>query len=402
MAETSVQTELFRAAADELAKAADHDRVDRVAEVVTDALVDQAQHRAPAVSQSYVDGRMAALKLGLDAGASASGKPLEIVRGGARNASERALLASLVAWHVETLLQRRDGVQAVRALAGSLDWLEFVGHVAPYTAARATLDADVLARLDAVLDAAPTEAATPAAEAAVRALRGRAPVEVLAMPSTARTVVDAVSVAGELEGVERGVLRRILGTPIAAVTGPVRAVLRVVFSLRSPVTVSLDAGTLRVHGHTELLGRTLRTWDERFPLTGVAMLRRETRFPSLPVAASVFALGVGSILGAREAIEGARAQYFPLVALGLGLLAGGVFFDALMRAVFPGVQGRTRLTVRSRDGRGVVLTALPAAELDALLDAIDASSSGGARAGVSPISSATVRDDVPAPSRHGG
>ena len=222
------------------------------------------------------------------------------------------------------------------------------------------------------------------------------------MPSTARTVVDAVSVAGELEGVERGVLRRILGTPIAAVTGPVRAVLRVVFSLRSPVTVSLDAGTLRVHGHTELLGRTLRTWDERFPLTGVAMLRRETRFPSLPVAASVFALGVGSILGAREAIEGARAQYFPLVALGLGLLAGGVFFDALMRAVFPGVQGRTRLTVRSRDGRGVVLTALPAAELDALLDAIDASSSGGARAGVSPISSATVRDDVPAPSRHGG
>ena len=155
--------------------------------------------------------------------------------------------------------------------------------MAPYTAARATLDADVLARLDAVLDAAPTEAATPAAEAAVRALRGRALVEARAMPSIARTVVDAVSVAGELEGVERGVLRRILGTPIAAVTGPVRAVLRVVFSLRSPVTVSLDAGTLRVHGHTELLGRTLRTWDERFPLTGLAMLRPRSRPSSRPM-----------------------------------------------------------------------------------------------------------------------
>lgn len=400
MAEPALSTEALRAAAEELAHTPDDDRIHRVAEAVTDALVDQATHRNPAVSPSVVDARVAALKLKVDDGSTRTGRPLEIVRGGARNSAERALLAALVAWHVETLLQRRDGVHAVRALVGALDWMEFVGHVPPYTAARETLDADVVERLDAVLDGAPVEAATPAAEAAVRALRGKSPVAPAGSPSTPPRDVarhDAVSIAGELEGDERPGWRKLLWA--ALWTRPARGVLRVVFSLRSPVTVSLDGDALRVHGHTELLGRTLRTWDERFPLAGMALLRREERFPMLPVAASVFALGVGSVFGAQRAIEGARGHYWPLVAFGVALVFGGVLFDALMRALFPGVLGRTRLTVRGRDGRGAVLTALPLDELDALMDAVDARLRGG-RGAVNPLSSETVRDSVPAPSRH--
>ncbi|MBK6533699.1 MAG: hypothetical protein IPF99_30165 [Deltaproteobacteria bacterium] len=152
----------------------DDDCIDRVAEVVADALIDQAQHRALTPSPSVVDARVAALKLKPDDGATTTGRPLEIVRGGARNPAERALLAALVAWHLETLLGRRDGVHAVRSLVPALDWLEFVGHAPPYTAARETLDADVIARLDAVLEGAPVEAATPAAAAAIRALRAEA------------------------------------------------------------------------------------------------------------------------------------------------------------------------------------------------------------------------------------
>lgn len=395
MAEPSLSSESLRAAAEELTLTPDDDRINRVAEVVTDALVDQAQHRAPAASASVVDARIAALKLHLDDGATPTGRPLEIVRGGARNAAERALLAALVAWHLETLLDRRDGVHAVRSIVPALDWLEFTGHVPAYTAARETLEPDVLARLDAVLDGAPVEAATPAAAAAVRALRGKAPLApAAATPSREAPRGDTVSIAGELEGEAMPGWRRLLWAVLWV--RPVRAVLQAVFSLRSPVTVSLDGDSLRVHGHTELLGRTLRTWDERFPLAGLGLLRREARFPMLPVAASVFALALGSVFGARSAIEGARAMYFPLVALGLALLVGGVLFDGLMRAVFPGVTGRTRLTVRGRDGRGAVLTALPVGELDALMDAVDARLRGGR----STLSAETLRDDVPAPARH--
>ncbi len=173
MAEPSLSPDALRAAAEELSHTPDDDRIDRVAEVVADALIDQAQHRALTPSPSVVDARVAALKLKPDDGATTTGRPLEIVRGGARNPAERALLAALVAWHLETLLGRRDGVHAVRSLVPALDWLEFVGHAPPYTAARETLDADVIARLDAVLEGAPIEAATPAAAAAIRALRGQ-------------------------------------------------------------------------------------------------------------------------------------------------------------------------------------------------------------------------------------
>ncbi len=399
MAEPSLTTEALRAAADELSQTPDDDRIHRVAEAVTDALVDQAQHRNPAVSPSVVDARVAALKLKPEDGSTRTGRPLEIVRGGARNTAERALLASLVAWHLETLLQRRDGVHAVRSLVGALDWMEFVGHIPPYTAARETLDADVVERLDAVLDGAPIEAATPAATAAVRALRGKAPAPVAGATVTRDgSRAESVSIAGELEGEDRPGWRRLLWAMLW--TRPARAVLRTVFSLRSPVTVSLDGDALRVHGHTELLGRTLRTWDERFPLSGMALLRREARYPMLPVAASVFALGVGSVLGAQRAIEGLRAHYFPLVAFGLVAVFGGVLFDWVMRAVFPGVTGRTRLTVRARDGRGAVLTALSMGELDALMDAVDARLRGGGGGGAPVLSAETVRDEVPAPSRH--
>jgi hypothetical protein len=399
MAEPSLSSEALRAAAEELKHTPDDDRINRVAEAVTDALVDQAQHRAPAASAAFVDARVAALKLKVDDGATPTGRPLEIVRGGARNAAERALLAALVAWHLETLLDRRDGVHAVRGIVPALDWLEFTGHVPAYTAARETLDDDVLERLDAVLDGAPIEAATPAAAAAVRALRGKPPASPSSAPyREAPRASETVSIAGELEGEAQPGWRRLLWAVLWA--RPVRAVLRLVFSLRSPVTVSLDGDALRVHGHTELLGRTLRTWDERFPLGGLGLLRREAMFPVLPVAASAFALALGSVFGARSAIEGARGVYFPLVGLGVLLLVGGVLFDWLMRALFPGVTGRTRLTVRGKDGRGAVLTALPAGELDALIDAVDARLRGGGRPSVSPLSGATVRDEVPAPARH--
>ncbi len=79
---------------------------------------------------------------------------------------------------------------------------------------------------------------------------------------------------------------------------------------------------------------------------------------------------------------------------------GGVLFDWVMRAVFPGVTGRTRLTVRARDGRGAVLTALSMGEPDALMDAVDSRLRGGGGGGAPVLSAETVRDEVPAPSRH--
>jgi hypothetical protein len=133
----------------------------------------------------------------------------------------------------------------------------------------------------------------------------------------------------------------------------------------------LDGDVIRVKGHTEILGRTLRAYDHRFPVANLTEVRREVRFPMLPAAASVCALFVGSTFGARSVIEGAGGRYWVLVAIGLGCIAGGIFFDFLLRSLFPGVTGRTRLTLRTRDGRSIVLTNLEVAALDRFLDALD-------------------------------
>lgn len=376
MTETPIAPELLRRAADEIAQRPSEE-VDRVSRVVAEALLDQAEHRHPAVSPVVVDQRTAASKLTASSGEVPSGRPLEILRGGARNESERALLSALLAHHLETLLERRDGIHTLRGLLPQLDWLEFTAYTPPYTAARGSLAPHSWSRLEELLRGAPVDGPTPAVTAALRALRGGAPTP---FPSPSRAPAprrshrdELVSVAGELEGVERSGWRRLLATLTlwSAVSGGVRFVLRAVFALRSPATVTLDGDTLRVVGHTEILGRTLREFDHRMPLDHVAEVRRESRYPMLPAAMSVFALAVGSILGAREVIEGARAPYFPLVALGIGLLAGGILFDWVLRALFPGVRARTRLTLRSSDAAGVVLSDLPIEELDRLLDAME-------------------------------
>lgn len=217
---------------------------------------------------------------------------------------------------------------------------------------------------------------------------------------------SALTLAGEFEGSERAMWWRVLSLPWTALRGAVEAVLRVAFSLQSPCTVSLDGDVIRVKGHTEILGRTLREYDHRFPLANLTEVRRETRFPMLPAAASVFALFVGSTLGARSVIEGAGGRYWVLVAIGGGLIAGGVLFDFLLRALFPGVTGRTRLTLRARDRRSVILTRLEVAALDRLLDALDQRLAGRPAAPVAPalkpllsgaeaLGADTVRDSSP-------
>lgn len=423
MSDASLTPEVLRRAAAEVASTRDDNGAfDLVAKVITEALLDQATHRTVAVSPSVLDAKLSDAKLSLDTVAVPSGKPLEILRGGARNPTERALVACLFARHLGTTLDRRDGLHSLRELLPSLDWLEFVGQYPPYTAARATLADDPRGRLDDLLRAAPITAPTDATRDAVRALRGIAPPAVTPNSSTAldraaptdgghepraKTRRDRdinVSVACEVEGFERGALSRLVFTVLPL--GAIATALRVVFVHRRPATLTLDNQSLRVVGHSEILGRTLSTWDARYPLSDLVELRRESRYPSLPAALSVFALAIGSIFGAKFVVEGARAVYFPLIALGLGLLAGGIFFDWVLRAVFPGVRARTRLTVRAGTNRGVVLTELPVDELDKLLDTLDSLSSQESSqrppliTGPEALTAATVRDVSPAPERH--
>ncbi len=128
MFERPIIPENLRAAAVEIAtaeraRATSREALDALSRVVAEALLDQAEHRAAAVSPSKLDGAVAL--------ALPSGDALAVLRSGARNDAERCLVACLCARHLGAVLERRDGVSALRAMLPSLDWLEFTDNTRP-------------------------------------------------------------------------------------------------------------------------------------------------------------------------------------------------------------------------------------------------------------------------------
>lgn len=378
---STLRTEPFRAACDALARVARGD-VQVASLVVGEVLLDQAAQRSAVVSQALVEARMGSHGVG-EATCTIDGiAPLTVLREGPRSDTERAMVSALLARHVGALLDGTDGASGVRELLPQLDWLEFSGPYAPYSAACVALEGDTLKRFERVLRDAPVASSSEAGAAAVRALRGLQATPAGDTVATLREAFpaglragpgDAVTVAGEVEGMRRGWLSRAIGivTGWSVLRGVFVSLGRLAFSFRRPMTVSLDGDVLRVVGHTEVLGRTLRTFDVRYPITQLVEIRREVRFPALPVAVSLVGLAAGSLLGARAVVEGAGVAYFPLIALGIGLILGGLVFDVLVRALFPGVLGQGRVVVRARDARAIVLSRLAIEEADKLLDAID-------------------------------
>jgi hypothetical protein len=302
-----------RRAAEGLSRVARGD-VQIASRVVGEVLVARARDHAPGISIAMLDEKMQSHGA-TESTASVEGiAPLAALRTASDGEAERALLSVLLARHVGEALDGSNGASAVRALLPSLDWLEFNGPFAPYTAARVALPNDTLTRFEKLLHDAPVEAPSPAAVNATRSLRGLGTGSTTDALPTVREEFPAglragenVSVAGEVEGLYRGPMARAIAilTGWAVVRGIFVSAGRLVFSFRRPMTVTLDGEALRVVGHTELLGRTLRTFDVRYPIDQLVEIRREVRFPALPVAVSLVGLALGAFFGARAVVEGA-------------------------------------------------------------------------------------------------
>jgi hypothetical protein len=101
-------------------------------------------------------------------------------------------------------------------------------------------------------------------------------------------------------------------------------------------------------------------------------VKKEVRYPHAPAALSIAGLLVGTLLGAKRVFEGVGARWFALIALGVGMILAGVANELVLRALWPGIIGKTRLTIRSKDSRALELTHVDSDEADRMLDAIDA------------------------------
>jgi len=131
--------------------------------------------------------------------------------------------------------------------------------------------------------------------------------------------------------------------------------------------IELNASGVEVRAKTELLGRELSNVHSVFPLSGLAVVRRDVRFPSLHVYVGLVALLVGTYLGVQFLSWGALGGSIRLLSYGFLLLAVGVVVDLLLVAIVPGSRGKVRVVVVPKRGATFCIGGLETQGADRLL-----------------------------------
>ncbi|MEZ4294943.1 MAG: hypothetical protein R3B70_08190 [Polyangiaceae bacterium] len=311
----------------------------------------------------------------------------------------RALLGALLARGVA--LSPPDGLTAEVHVAEALVWL--AAHAGadalPYidTTLPGRTDglwravADVIERADdgslpaigragaiiaaAGLAASPAPATTDLARSVAAKAKDPAVRSLLTGPSVPPGPHDPPSpvAAGPLSGEMAPGPHDPVALVVLAVTGllflarAARLAGRLIIRYRAPAELRVEDSGVTVKTRTELLGRTLRERETHIPRGSLLLVRREMRYPRLPLYAGLFALALGSYFGVSVFVDGVRAGSPDLLGLGALLFAGGVALDFALSHLIPATRGKCRVVVVPRQGRPVTVTDLDPALADAAL-----------------------------------
>lgn len=223
------------------------------------------------------------------------------------------------------------------------------------------------ARVSAVPPAFPE---AKAEEKSVEAKAEAAPAEAKnEKPETLEDEGEAEKLSGELLPSPRGPV----ATAALALTGllflvhALRLVARLALAYRRPTEVTLDAKGVRVRAKTVMLGRTLRDSETLISRTGLVRATREVRYPRLAFYAGLLALAVGSYLGVRTLVDGARSASPSLLLAGLVIVAIGIALDFALTSLGPGTTGRCRLLFVPRTGPALCVGSVDMKRADAAL-----------------------------------
>lgn len=317
------------------------------------------------------------------------GNALDTLERGPEDDASRALACALYA-HMIAQAPPKDA-EASDRLAGDLLWL--ATHT-PFDALplvdRALGDgagevwlaiADRVRRIDArklsseraegllgaaALALSTSKAAAKQAGALVRELDDPALVRILRVDRDER---GEEKLSGELFPSPRGPV----ATAALALTGllfvihAVRLLARVALAYRRPTEVTLDGDGVRVRAKTIVLGRTLRDSETVIARSGLVRATREVRYPRLAFYAGLFAMAVGSYLGVRTLVDGARSASPSLLLAGLVLVAIGIGLDFALTSIAPGTAGRCRVLFVPKAGRAMCIGNVDAKRADAAL-----------------------------------
>lgn len=356
-----------------LAEVTRHPKGDALARLVHAAAFTAASERRVTLDEG-LDELAQRLEVGEDDARTSFGDVLRALRRDhAATGPERALLGALLARGVALDPPSEGGedrvAEALLWIAGSTPidpWPALDDAMGPRAAPLWRAVADALVRSDegaARLARAPSIVAAAALAASsspdAAAQRARAATAVrdpllrrlLAGPASAEPHRAAVA-KGELVAAPRGTVALVIlaMTGILPLLVGARLLGRFALRIRRPAELRVTPGGVTVVSRTEMLGRTLRQREQHIPTASLARAAREVRFPRLALYAGVTALVLGSYLGLRLFIDGARAGSPDLLGLGLALVVAGLAVDYALSHVGHAARGRCRVLFMPRRG----------------------------------------------------
>jgi hypothetical protein len=219
----------------------------------------------------------------------------------------------------------------------------------------------------AALAASPSKAAVKQAAALSRELEDAALVRILR--GVERDDRGEEKLSGELFPTPRGPVATaaLAFTGLLFVIHAARLLARLALAYRRPTEVTLDGDGVRVRAKTIVLGRTLRDSETVIARAGLVHATREVRYPRLAFYAGLLAMALGSYLGVRTLVDGARSASPSLLLAGLVFVAIGIGLDFALTSVAPGTSGRCRVLFVPKAGRVVCIGNVDAKRADAAL-----------------------------------
>lgn len=371
----------------------DHPRKDDLARLVHTLAFAAFDERRPVLSDGLGEAmdRLGLAAADMDTPAGHVGGALEA--GASAKPESRTLLGALLARGVS--LSPPEGLDAETRIAEALVWLgAYAGADAlPYLDAALANRTESLWRAVGDVAARADDGALPfiGRPGAIVAAAGIAQSEHPSTIALARTLVARVKDPvlkgllgpqgpGALPSLEGGISGEMAPGPhgpvaftLLAVTGLLflsrvaRLAGRFIVRYRAPTELRVDDNGVTVRTRTEMLGRTLRERETHIPKGSLLLVRREVRYPRLPLYAGLFALALGSYLGVSVFVDGMRAGSPDLLGLGALLFAVGVALDFALTHLIPSTRGRCRVILVPRKGRAVAVTDLDPVLADAAL-----------------------------------
>ncbi len=333
------------------------------------------------------------------------GNVLEIFERGADTSAERSLVASFAVAGLSAELAEGDATPTLTSFVRHADWLETATPYAIYAFVDHVLSVEDAARVwDAVADAcvsarpAPLDHAARAAVfvriSALAASSSDAAKEALARVAKhaadpALRAAAAFRAGDDAQGNEvEGRPSRIGGTRGRVRGGAFQETLRIVsgwalltwgarllaslVGLSRTVEAALSPNGIELRSQIRLLGRVVREQEELIPLSGLARITRDVRYPVIHLLVGLTMLSLGILVGGVMAVDAARSGATWFLVLGALLILGGAGLDLAIDVLIPARRRRVAIELAPAGGAPRRIEGIGAESAERFIEAVRA------------------------------